>query len=185
MSDEIINRLARQSTDMVKVFIARRMSPLSKLCESPIEVALGAALVAAWELDSNGDGQPRGGRLFLSSDNKNEYKSYMRAGDNILIPQYRVSGYRLDFLLMHHLTGGRYWKAAIECDGHVFHEKTKEQAARDKARDRAIATENIAVFRFTGSEIHRDAFACAAEIIAAADSASEAELLRDMPGGDL
>jgi len=161
------------------------VAALSRNCESPIEVSLGAALMVAWQLDSDGWFQPRGGPLVLSGDDRQEYKVYVRAGDNILIPQYRIAGYRLDFLLMHHIAGGRYWKAAIECDGHEFHEKTKEQASRDKARDRAITTENIAVFRFSGSEIHRDAFACAAEIIAAADSASEAELLRDMPGDDL
>ena len=45
---------------------------------------------------------------------------------------------------------------AVECDGHEFHEKTKQQAARDKARDRD---------RFTGSEIWKDPGACADEVL--------------------
>ena len=48
-------------------------------------------------------------------------------------------------------------KYAIECDGHEFHEKTKEQAARDKKRDNIIQSQGWKIFRFTGSEIWHDA----------------------------
>jgi very-short-patch-repair endonuclease len=41
----------------------------------------------------------------------------------------------------------------IECDGHDFHEKTKEQARRDKKRDRDLTTAGNIIMRFTGSEI--------------------------------
>jgi very-short-patch-repair endonuclease len=53
----------------------------------------------------------------------------------------------------------------IECDGHDFHEKTKHQAARDKQRDRLLQSIGYKVFRYTGSEIHRDAISCAEEVI--------------------
>src|SRR5262249_54867374 len=53
---------------------------------------------------------------------------------------------------------------AVECDGHEFHERNKEQAARDKSRDRWLAQGRIPVMRFTGSEINRDATACAMEV---------------------
>lgn len=45
---------------------------------------------------------------------------------------------------------------AIECDGHDFHEKTKEQAERDKRRDRDLQSIGWVIARFTGSEIVRD-----------------------------
>ena len=48
-------------------------------------------------------------------------------------------------------------KYAIECDGHDFHEKTPEQAARDKKRDNFIQSQGWKVFRFTGREIWHDA----------------------------
>ncbi|MDQ3254286.1 MAG: endonuclease domain-containing protein [Acidobacteriota bacterium] len=51
----------------------------------------------------------------------------------------------------------------VECDGHDFHEKRKEQAAKDKRRDRILQSLGYRVFRFTGSEIHNDAIACAIE----------------------
>lgn len=46
---------------------------------------------------------------------------------------------------------------AIECDGHDFHEKTKEQARRDKSRDRLLMANGIHTIRFTGSEVFRRA----------------------------
>lgn len=71
--------------------------------------------------------------------------------------------YRLDFLLTCRL-GGRRARLAVECDGHNFHEKTKEQAARDKSRDRALAAAGITVLRFTGSEIHRQPYRCLRDV---------------------
>lgn len=53
---------------------------------------------------------------------------------------------------------------AIECDGHDFHEKTKEQAARDKQRDRDLQSIGWAVARFTGSEIFKNAPAAAEQV---------------------
>jgi very-short-patch-repair endonuclease len=52
----------------------------------------------------------------------------------------------------------------VECDGHDFHERTREQAAHDKRRDRYMQAAGWRVLRFTGSEIHRDAARCADEI---------------------
>lgn len=52
---------------------------------------------------------------------------------------------------------------AIELDGHDFHERTKEQAARDKSRDRLLQFHGWKAVRFTGSEIFRGAAACVAE----------------------
>jgi len=75
--------------------------------------------------------------------------------------QYEVGRYRLDFALI----GPR--KIAIECDGHDFHERTKEQAANDRSRDRALQLDGWMVLRFTGSEIYRSASACAAQIMQA------------------
>lgn len=91
-----------------------------------------------------------------------------------VFPQVTFEPYRVDFLL------GRIWRRpgeddapreqtehwiAVECDGHEFHDKTKEQAQRDKARDRFLVTAGVKVMRFTGSEIWRDPTACALEAL--------------------
>ena len=68
--------------------------------------------------------------------------------------------YRADFSV---ITKSSH-EVVIECDGHDFHEKTKEQAKMDKARDRAFQSANIPIFHFTGSEIYRDVFHCVKEV---------------------
>lgn len=77
--------------------------------------------------------------------------------------QHKIGDYRVDFMLRSE------WldlSIVIECDGHDFHEKTKEQAARDKKRDRYLQSMGFKVFRFSGSEIWKDPFTCAQEIVA-------------------
>jgi len=107
-------------------------------CESVIEVVLGAALYQ---------------------------QCYGFDGPFVIRPQADVMGgkYRVDFLMEkdEYLPGS----LAIECDGHDFHERTKEQAARDRRRDRELTGAGFRVFRFTGSEIAKDPLACVQEIL--------------------
>ena len=104
-------------------------------CESPIEEILCGALVIARHLCQ------RIGRPF-------DFEQ-----------QAKVGKYRVDFLC----DAGRI-KFAVECDGHDFHEKTRKQAARDRARDRFLAIEGIHTLRFTGSEIYSQTDQCMNEI---------------------
>jgi very-short-patch-repair endonuclease len=88
--------------------------------------------------------------------------------------QHPVGTYRLDFAI--HLSAqadGRSLSQwfAIECDGHDFHEKTKEQAQRDKARDRFLTAEGFKILRFTGTEIYADVNLCITEIFSAVERA--------------
>lgn len=81
--------------------------------------------------------------------------------------QWPVLSYIADFVLI-----TPDLKMVIECDGHDFHERTKQQAAHDRKRDRAMTQEGWMVLRFTGSEIWANPFACVtqcAEIAIVAD----------------
>jgi ATP-dependent DNA helicase UvrD/PcrA len=70
-------------------------------------------------------------------------------------PQMRWGKHRLDFLVEH--DGLR---VAVEADGRQFHDEH-----RDHQRDLALQSLGIdRVFHFTGSQIHRAADACAAEV---------------------
>jgi hypothetical protein len=90
-----------------------------------------------------------------------------------VIWQAQLSGWRVDFLInvfadwAREPNGGAPgWNSLIvECDGHDFHERTKEQAAKDRARDREAQLSGIEVFRFTGSELWRDPLGCAEQVI--------------------
>jgi very-short-patch-repair endonuclease len=76
--------------------------------------------------------------------------------------QVEAGRFRVDIAVSDHDSG---WKLAVECDGHDFHERTKEQAQRDKSRDRALALDGWTVMRFTGSEIWRNARGCASQVL--------------------
>ena len=99
-------------------------------------------------------------------------------------PQARLGDFRVDFLLT--FTGERpipviqseretlsphqefrpiQKKMIVECDGHDFHEKTKEQAKRDKSRDRTLQSLGLPVYHYTGSEIWKDVFGSASQVI--------------------
>ncbi|MBD1223262.1 endonuclease domain-containing protein [Virgibacillus halodenitrificans] len=71
--------------------------------------------------------------------------------------------FRLDFSVECSIEEENY-KFAIECDGHDFHEKTKEQVTRDKSRDRDLTKLGYTVIRFSGSEIWKDPSRCVREV---------------------
>jgi very-short-patch-repair endonuclease len=67
----------------------------------------------------------------------------------------------------------------VECDGHEFHEKTKEQARSDKERDRMLQYAGWKVIRFPGSVIEKDALECAKEVIDYLALTVDAEVYKD------
>jgi very-short-patch-repair endonuclease len=81
-------------------------------------------------------------------------------------PQHEVPTQRgnfvVDLLIKDRQTGRP--RLIVELDGHDFHEKTKEQVAADKSRERAIVRSGIRVMRFSGSEVFRNTRACVVEV---------------------
>lgn len=88
-----------------------------------------------------------------------------------ITPQAEIGDYRVDFLvrLSRAWVGDRWVPfhkdadysfvryVVIECDGHDFHERTKAQASRDRARDRDLLIAGYQTLRYTGTDIHADA----------------------------
>ncbi|WP_160648073.1 endonuclease domain-containing protein [Chengkuizengella marina] len=70
--------------------------------------------------------------------------------------QKRIGKYTVDFYFQYINSFDEKLEIIIECDGHDFHEKTKEQAAHDKKRDRFLTEQGYFVLRFTGSEIVKE-----------------------------
>lgn len=85
-----------------------------------------------------------------------------------VVPQVVVAQYRADFVIYHPKGLVGLSGIIVECDGHDFHERTKEQAVRDKSRDRDLQEAGFKVMRFAGSEVWADAFECASQAIALA-----------------
>ena len=133
------------------LFVPDMAAVLAK-CESPIERDLAVALF---------------GYIGLRRRTLNWESRLRGTVDFAVEAQYEVStgvgDFRIDLLVAIQANGVRS-SLAVECDGHDFHERTKAQAAHDKSRDRALAAAGCTVLRFTGSEIWRDATACADEV---------------------
>lgn len=129
-----------------------------EICESPIEVLLLAGLYT----------RAVGGIVELTFMGRRvPDKEVKFQGGALVYQQAEVGKYRADFLIADCSwpaeEKGTQW-IVVECDGHDFHERTKEQAKRDKQRDRFFQSEGYKVLRFTGSEIWADPEECASEI---------------------
>lgn len=90
-------------------------------------------------------------------------------------PQWEVAGYRADFLLGYAGAGThKQTSIIVECDGHEWHERTKEQAQHDKERDRVLNAHAAKVIRFTGSEIYARPMHCFEQALSVLDTALSA-----------
>jgi very-short-patch-repair endonuclease len=120
--------------------VRRGVKNWSLSCESPIETLLYSAMTITQALNGWAGSGPVLSKV-------------------LIVPQYTWNGYRIDFALLK-----KDFAVFVECDGHEFHERTPEQAERDRSRDRTIQEAGITIFRFTGREIFRNPFACADQI---------------------
>lgn len=83
-----------------------------------------------------------------------------------LMAQVEWLSHRADFALVPAgWTSAKPIPLVVEVDGHDYHERTKEQAERDRRRDRLMTHSGATVLRFTGREVWRNAEACAAEVL--------------------
>lgn len=64
-----------------------------------------------------------------------------------------------------HTIYSREVNLCVECDGHNFHEKTKEQVSKDKSRERDIMSKGLNLIRFSGSEIYTKSNKCAIQTL--------------------
>lgn len=78
-------------------------------------------------------------------------------------PQMKIGKYIVDYVFWH--TENKT-KVVVELDGHEFHEKNEYQRRYEKRRDRELQKQGYKVFRFTGSEIVKNPFSAAIEVIA-------------------
>jgi very-short-patch-repair endonuclease len=127
--------------------------------ESPIEAMFLSAFFEEYALDDAVLWERRAHKYFGSVMMRTE-----------LAAQFQIENYRCDFVIWHNHPNGTITKIVVECDGHDFHERTKEQAQRDRSRDRALTARAWRVLRFTGAELYRDSEACVAEVVAIIES---------------
>ncbi len=147
LAPNVIEFLLRDNPDLVR--IECDLDEIGQ-CDSPIEQLMMLALVNSTyplEQQVRRNGGP--------------------ACSIIIDAQYPIqqTRYRVDFLVSAMTLEGKKAQIIVECDGHDFHEKTKTQAAHDKARDRRFQHLGYTVLHFTGSEIHRNPGRCSSEVL--------------------
>lgn len=151
--ETLVEALATRMSEMNTLFNGPRIT-------SPIEALLAPALL--W-LRCNWAGLPSADGF----DGPDDHMKNFGASNELLYyitPQATIGKYKADFLIW--FSRKKYVHGVVvECDGHDFHERTKEQAGRDKRRDREILAAGYPVVRFTGSEIFKDPFACAQQVL--------------------
>ena len=100
-------------------------------------------------------------RLFLETFDAIRTKDRNTMLDYYLIPQVEIGNYRADFELINH----KDKKIIVECDGHEFHQKSKQQVEKDNQRERDLKKLGYEVVRFSGSEIFKDAEKCVKDLL--------------------
>jgi very-short-patch-repair endonuclease len=149
------------------------ISHCSAVCESPVELALAFAVGFV--------GRQQGGAVLY--DFGDTVVGDAEGNMTLRIkPQARIAEFRIDLLLtMQSITEGPDGlsvvtkQLALEADGAEFHDRTQEQAIRDRKRDRQLQSQGLSVFRFAGGEVWRDVFGCARETVGFLKTALERE----------
>ena len=149
-TDKVIVELQEALMMDMKDFLGETKSPIEKLFLSQSLLTLPVSGWAIYQRTSNLPFEWADGFDDVSSNAEIDFYGHPL----IVIPQFKVDKFlTVDFLFY---VEDLDIKLIVECDGHDFHEKTKEQAKKDKQRDRYLITSGFYVLRFTGSEIWND-----------------------------
>src|ERR1700675_175166 len=145
---------------------------------SPPEQLLGAAILYAIESLEHFGSEGRNNTFFYANLPRSlemlNLKDEKDCGINIH-PQLAVGPYAADFFVVFRHWRGGLALGTIECDGHAFHERTKEQAAKDKKRDRYFQARGLTVLRYTASEIYCNPLKIALDSLVIFDDLAEAK----------
>lgn len=154
-----VDRLVTQAADKLSFELHLDYDCATAGGMSPIEALLALAIRTYADLDKI---------AFRQESSKPSDPADMTAFVLYVERQVRVLDWPVDFLVSavdsRPGEANKVRTAVIECDGHEFHERTKEQATRDRSRDRRLQDDGHRVFRFTGSEIYRNPLDCAREV---------------------
>lgn len=141
---QIVQNVAHAMSSWVEDLSWTMVDRVCEYAESPIELALMAGVLAA----SN-----------ISMRIVPEFPNFA------ILPQHQWEKYRIDFAIELTKSAPQNNLIFVECDGHDFHERTKEQAKHDRRKDRAIQIAGIPLLRFTGSEIFTDLGSCVKQVV--------------------
>lgn len=147
-------------------------------CDSPIETDLLVSLFKV-SIENKLFSIVRFGKsIFTNSNPTTPTELFIEKQVGII--EYRID-FRLNFSSINKDNSISKYSILVECDGHDFHEKTKEQARKDKSRDKKLQLLGYRVIRFAGSEIFKNSDKCAFEALTQLISVAEMMEPRSWP----
>ncbi len=150
ISEDSFNYLENKIQKIVNNNLQPHTFYLIEVCESPIEQKMLIMLA----FNSFGFFDPQD--IYYYHKIKDEFFIPESKCSVLICPQHKVLKYRVDFCLYIKDMKSNLHRIVIECDGHDFHEKTKEQASRDKKKDRELQKAGYTIFRYSGSDIYKN-----------------------------
>jgi len=99
------------------------------------------------------------------SSTKREFYMYLSVSPQYEIERANGKKYRVDFYIEHHSMKEGTLGLIVECDGHDFHEKTKEQVAYRNDRDMELKKLGYDVIHLSGSQIYNEPFKYARQVL--------------------
>lgn len=134
---------------MIKMRLIPRAMFMNEAIQSPIEKIFITAFELYTELENKE-------KIYLFEqekiqlENKTYYADFMfKADDYVNGTLFGDKLKKIDYKLI------------IECDGHEFHEKTKEQVKHDNEREYDLKMAGYEILRFSGSQIYNEPLKCA------------------------
>lgn len=167
-----LDRLIEEAAEEIGAMISRRFdrtpgTPIEKLFATSLHTMSGILRISGLKGEIL---EP----AFLPSEMPQDESSAAASVNVYVWPQFRLLDWRVDFLLGAFPKGGKPGFVVVECDGHDFHERTKDQAAKDRSRDRRLQDAGYRIYRFTGSELYREPMQCAGQALVGLMDAAEA-----------
>lgn len=150
------SKVFESSTGIFQYYLDQMGRNFAGRVESNIELMLLLAFDVVGMMSGDAKGRPL---YFISPTSEPAVEGW--PGPVVVTPQYKWMGWRIDFRIDFQFINHPIF---VECDGHDFHERTKEQAERDRAKDRKFQEAGIPILRFTGREIFRDPIDCVAQV---------------------
>lgn len=140
--------VARSAQFLIMRAAAPYLRPLAT-CESPIEMRMALTLPNALTRRFPSP-------LVTQVEGQWSFAQWMALSEET----WRGPAYRTDFMCSVWRGGERIAMLAVECDGHEFHERTKEQVRSGHKRDHVLRLAGIETVHLSGSEITRNPLAC-------------------------
>jgi very-short-patch-repair endonuclease len=180
--EEVNSQLTSEYLSEARELFSNRLHDYGTTGETPIEIlmAMGLYYSIVSEMWHGGEGKVNDFEMLPLACNFDQYRHLAPEICGVHIcPQMQIGKYRADFVARYASRRGGVAYGAIECDGHNYHDLTKEQASHDRERDRFFQQSGLLILRYTGSEIWRSPLKCAADALSILEKRSEsADALR-------